>query len=76
MYSQHLAIAQSKGFSDPKPLIPVHQEPFRVTDAIVPSIPMDRKEFDEDREQKMAYRPASIDRQTNRHKCSEDLEAA
>ena len=55
VYSQHPAIAQSKGFSDPKPLIPAHQEPFRVTDAIFPSIPVDRRDFNGDREQKMAY---------------------
>ena len=48
VYSQHPAIVQSKGFSDPKPLIPAHQEPFRVTDAILPSTPVVRRDFDGD----------------------------
>ena len=76
VYSQHPAIARSKSFSDPNAFSPHTRPPFRVTDAILPSMPVDQRDFDGDRGQKMMHWPASIGRQTDRHKYSDKLEAA
>ena len=43
---------QSKGFSDPNVFSPHTRSPFRVTDAILPSIPMNLTDFDRTRARK------------------------
>ena len=52
MYSQHPAIVQSKDFSDPNDFFLRTRLPFQVTDAILPSILVDWRDFDGDRGRK------------------------